>query len=242
MKKFKGSGLLIMTVISAAIMGLISVSLVKMHSTSLYSLTSNKINLQSQFYAKSKGDFINLLGYDALKSQQKQPIINTNFSDKVTVGEEKISKDNIRYREVLIEVFYDKEIFPRYSLNDIISKSSSVSSGSQIVTNTDGAVLISNGNYSSVTVIASSNFIPTDGSWTGKSRFNITINGQNIGTFDNTTTTSKAGSRGHYWGTTENVSNQKTIRTTVKEGDRVSVSLNNLQRHKSSTVTIILGN
>lgn len=101
MKKFKGSGLLIMTIVSAAIWGLISVSLVKMHSTTLYSLTSNKINLQSQFYAKSKGDFINLLGYDALKSQQKQTISNTNFSDKVTVGEEKISKDNIRYREFL---------------------------------------------------------------------------------------------------------------------------------------------
>lgn len=242
MKKFKGSGLLIMTIVSAAIIGLINFSLVKMHSTSLYSLTSNKISLQSQFYAKSKGDFINLLGYDALKSQQKQPISNTNFSDKVTVGKEQISENNIRYKEVLIEVFYDKENVPRYSLNDIISKSSSVSSGSQIVTNTDGAALVSNGNYSSVTVIASSTFIPTDGFWTGKSGFNIIINNQIIGTFNNTTTTSKAGSRGHYWGTTENVSNQKTIRSTVKEGDRVSVTLNNLQRHKSSTVTIILGN
>lgn len=43
MKKFKGSGLLIMTIVSAAIIGLISFSLVKMHSTSLYSLTSKYI-------------------------------------------------------------------------------------------------------------------------------------------------------------------------------------------------------
>lgn len=242
MKKYQGSSLLIITIISACIIGLMSFSLVKIHSTSLSSLTSNRINLQSQFYAKSKGDFINLLGYDALKSQHKQPISNTNFSDKVTVGEEQISKDNIHYREVLIEVFYDNENLPRYSLNNTISKSSSVSFGSQIVTNINGASLVSNGNYSSVTVIASSSFIPADGSWTGKSNFNIKVNNQTIGEFDNITTTSKSGSRGHYWGTTENVSNQKTVRTIVKEGDQISVSLNNLQRHKSSTVTVILGN
>lgn len=101
--------------------------------------------------------------------------------------------------------------------------------------------MTANGSYKSVTVIVSSKFIPVDGLWIGKADFMISHNDVSTGSLQTVTTTSKGGSKCHYWGTTELVTNQRTVLTHIVKGDFISIGLSSSSRHKETTLIVILG-
>ena len=214
----------------------------KVNSVSFSSFTSSKIFLQAQNYARAKCDILYYKGYEKLEKQPKKEIDGTDFFDEVIVGPEGVLDANIKGRSVKINIYHKENNLPSYTLDTFMAKAPSKPSGSQIVTGSNGASLIADGDYKTVTVIASSIFNPADGSWTGSAEFNVSVGGRLIGTVKTKSTTSKGGSRGHYWGTTENVSNQATFKYKVVEGQTVRVVLGAVARHKESTVTLILGN
>lgn len=118
MKKFKGSGLLIMTVVSAAIIGLISVSIAQLHSTSLNSLYSSNIILQARQYAESRVNHLSLQDYNDIKNQGKTQISGTKFKDSITVGSE-TNNNGLKSKVVTVDVFYDNEVNSRAQLSKI---------------------------------------------------------------------------------------------------------------------------
>ena len=241
-RQYKGSSMLIMALVSSILLSLIGYSLMKVNSVSFSSFTSSKIFLQAQNYARAKCDILYYKGYEKLDKQAKTEIEGTDFFDEVIVGSEGVLDGNIKGRNITINVYYKDNNLPSYTLDTFMAKAPSKPSGSQIVTGSNGASLIADGDYKTVTVIASSIFNPADGSWTGSAEFNVSVGGSTIGKLLTKTNTYKAGSKGHYWGTTENVSNQITFKHKVAEGQNVSVSLGAVSRHKESTVTLILGN
>lgn len=219
---------------------MIALSTAKISQAALNSLDSTKTALQAQQYAAAEASILRATNYENLTSHNKEEIENTNYLSSVELSGESNYADNIKQRIATISIYKNDEVLPRYTLNvPIYNKMQS--GGCQIATGTNGVTLEANGSYKNVTVIASSTFNPVDGSWTGKATFNIKAGTANS-TVTTTTTTTKSGSRGHYWGTTENVVNQKTIKTNIAQGDIVKVSLGSQSRHKSSTVTVILGN
>lgn len=240
--QYKGSSMLIMVLVSSILLSLIGYSLMKVNSVSFSSFTSSKIFLQAQNYARAKCDILYYKGYEKLDKQAKKEIDGTDFFDEVIVGAEVVLDGNIKGRNITINVYYKDNKLPSYTLDTVMAKAPSKPSGSQIVTGSNGVSLISDGDYKTVTVIASSIFNPADGSWTGSAEFNVSVGGSTIGKLLTKTNTYKGGSKGHYWGTTENVSNQITFKHKVVEGQNVSVSLGAVARHKESTLTLILGN
>lgn len=234
--------MLVMVLISAGILSAVGYTLLKVNSASFASLNSSKIFLQAQNYARAKSDILYYNGYEKLDKQSKTEIGDTGYYDEVIVGAEGVLEDNIKGRKITINVYHGDNKVPSYVLDTTIAKAPSKPSGSQIVTGGNNVSLIADGDYKTVTVIASSIFNPADSSWTGSAEFNVSVGGSTIGKLLTKTNTYKGGSKGHYWGTTENVSNQITFKHKVAEGQNVSVSLGAVSRHKESTVTLILGN
>lgn len=116
------------------------------------------------------------------------------------------------------------------------------SAGCEIRTGTNSVSFQAVGSYKYLTVIVSSKFSPSDSSWSGSATFTASAAGVNLGTVSTSTYTEKAGSKGHYWGTTENVVNMHTFARSINAGDTVSASLTSSSRHSGSTVTLILSN
>ena len=195
--RHKGSSLLIMVLVSSILLSLIGYSLMKVNSVSFSSFTSSKIFLQAQNYARAKSDILYYNGYDKLDKQVKTEIEGTDFFDEVIVGAEGVLDGNIKGRNVTINVYHKENKIPSYTLDTVMAKAPSKPSGSQIVTGSNGVTLVSDGDYKTVTVIASSTFNPADGSWTGSAEFNVSVGGRLIGTVKTKSTTSKGGSRGH---------------------------------------------
>ena len=219
---------------------MMAVATAKITQVSQNSLGSSKIALQAQQYAEAEANLLRCQNYKDLTSRDRQPIQNSDFESEINLSGETNLQNNIKKRIAEIQIYRSNEQLPRYKL-DVPLYSVSQSGGCQIATATNSVSLTANGSYKNITVIVSSTFNPVDGSWTGKATFNIAA-GSITNTVTTTTTTTKSGSRGHYWGTTENVVNQKTIKTNIAQGDIVKVSLGSASRHKSSTVTVILGN
>ena len=234
------------TIIAVIVVGFISfvcLHLFKISSNNIKLMEAYNISAQAAEYANVKSSFLDYVEYSDLVSQKKREIINSDgYFDEVIVGSEGVLDGNIKGRNITINVYYKDNNLPSYTLDTFMAKAPSKPSGSQIVTGSNGASLIADGDYKTVTVIASSIFNPADGSWTGSAEFNVSVGGSTIGKLLTKTNTYKAGSKGHYWGTTENVSNQITFKHKVAEGQNVSVSLGAVSRHKESTVTLILGN
>ena len=119
MKKFKGSGLLIMTVVSAAIIGLTAVSLVKLNHISFNSVSSNNIAIQAQQYAEARAKIVKTTSYYDLKSLPKTIISESNgFFEEVVLGEEiTLPEDsNMMKRNMIVKIYKDNETLPRASI------------------------------------------------------------------------------------------------------------------------------
>lgn len=115
-RKLKGSGLLVMALVGAAVVGATSLSLAKANSIAINSMGSNKIALQAQQYAAAKGELIRATNYSALAPQGKANIGNTGFQDEVVVGAEADYDSTTKKKEVTIRVYKAGESSPRSSI------------------------------------------------------------------------------------------------------------------------------
>ena len=114
--KFRGSGLLVMALVGAAVVGVTSLSLAKANSIAINSMGSNKVALQAQQYAAAKGELIRATKYSDLTAQGKANIGNTGFQDEVVVGAETDVDATTKKKEVTVRVYKTGETVPRSSI------------------------------------------------------------------------------------------------------------------------------
>ena len=114
--KFRGSGLLVMALVGAAVVGVTSLSLAKANSIAINSMGSNKVALQAQQYAAAKGELIRATKYSDLTAQGKANIGNTGFQDEVVVGAETDVDATTKKKEVTVRVYKTGETVSRSSI------------------------------------------------------------------------------------------------------------------------------
>ena len=233
--------ILVYTMFTAILVSGIGYAVAKINSSAFQSKVANNIAMQAQYFASSKGQLYSAMPYSSLVAQRRSAVAGTGFEDEVLVGEQENYSSTMLKRDIKVNVYKEGDEVPRSSLTFTRYDKLDEPSGCQIVTGTNKVSFNANGAYKSVTVVASSKFIPRDGTWTGSAAFNISVDGSSVGSLSTTTTTSKGGSKGHYWGTTEGVTNQKTVAVNIEKGDRISVSLGANQQHSGTTLTVILG-
>ena len=113
----RGSGLLIMALVGAAVVGVTSLSLAKANSIAINALGSNKIAMQAQQYALAKSELIRSANYSGLTAQSKQDIQNSNgFQDEVVVGAETDVDATTKKKDVTVRVYKKGETLPRSSV------------------------------------------------------------------------------------------------------------------------------
>ena len=107
-----------MAIVSAAIVGLTAVSLVKVNYLAFNGLDSNKTALQAQQYAASKAELIRSINYNDLTAQNKTIIQNSNFQDEVKISAESVypSDSSIKQKICTINVYKTGESLPRSTL------------------------------------------------------------------------------------------------------------------------------
>ena len=240
-RRRSGSMILIYAMLTGILVSGIGYAVAKINSSAFQSKVANNIALQAQYLASSKGQLYSAMPYSGLMEQRRSAVAGTGFEDEVLVGEQENYSSTMLKRDIRVNVYKEGDEVPRSTLTFSRYDKLDEPSGCQIVTGTNNVSFAANGAYKSVTVVASSKFSPSDGTWTGSASFNISVDGSVVGTVSTTTTTQKGGSKGHYWGTTEGVTNQKTVAVNVEKGDRISVSLETKRQHKETTLTVILG-
>lgn len=171
LKKNKGSGLVILALVGAVVVGVTSLSLAKANSVAVSSLKGNTIALQAQQYADSKLNLVALKGYSNLSAESRQSITGTSFEESVSVGAEANEGNGVKSKLVTVSVFRTGDSVSRASLSKkvySISKSD-VSFGSPIVLPTAGTF-----------IAPASGFICAAGSRKGSS-LNIKVNATTLG-------------------------------------------------------------
>ncbi|WP_455654316.1 hypothetical protein [Phascolarctobacterium sp.] len=241
-RKVIGTSFIIIFLFVAAMLTAMSVSYAKFQQSVLASTNSNSIAVLAQQHGETQAAVLRMTKYQDLKSQVKTKITDTDFFYETSVSAETNYSDKIKQRIVTINIYYKNEPTPRFSLPIAMLSKTNDASGCEIRTGTNSVSLQAVGSYKYLTVIASSKFSPSDSSWSGSATFTVSAAGTNLGTVSTSTYTQKAGSKGHYWGTTENVVNMHTFARTINAGDTVSASLTSSSRHSGSTVTVILSN
>lgn len=118
MKKFKGSGLLIMSIVSAAVVGLTAVSLAKVNHLAFNGLNASQIALQAQQYADAEAAIIKATAYTDLTAHNRADIQNSNgYQSEVSLSNESDYSDAIKQKTVTIKIYRDGETNPRCTLN-----------------------------------------------------------------------------------------------------------------------------
>lgn len=114
----RGSGILIVSIVTAIIVAMTSFSITKLHQASYNGLNSSMITMQAQQYGMSEAEIVTAMNYDDLTAHGKTQIQNSDgyFSELLLSTESSVS-DDIKQRDVLIKVYKGDEILPRYSLN-----------------------------------------------------------------------------------------------------------------------------
>ena len=117
-RQLKGSAAVILSIVSAGIIGLTAVSIAKVNSIAMNSFNSNRIALQAQSYAVSKADLVRAVKYDELVVQNRTVIGNSDFQDEVIIGNETSfpNDSNIKQRVCTINVYKGTETLPRSTL------------------------------------------------------------------------------------------------------------------------------
>lgn len=118
LKKNKGSGLVILALVGAAVVGVTSLTLAKANSVAVSSLKGNTIALQAQQYADAEAQLIKATAYNDLAAKAKTNIANTNgFQSEVTLSAESDYSDTIKEKTATVKVYRIGENTPRVSLD-----------------------------------------------------------------------------------------------------------------------------
>ena len=163
MKKFKGSGLLIMSIVSAAIVGLTAVSLAKINHLIFNGLNSSQIALQAQQYADGRLNMLKLVSYKDLKNMSRSVISNSKgFEEEVILGNETEipESSNLLKRDITVNIYKAQESTPRISvvIPRYSSSNNSTSNGSWIdipasgIAPADGIIIVTSGWNGSISI------------------------------------------------------------------------------------------
>ena len=114
----RGYGLLIIAIVTAMMVALISLSVTKLNQAAFSGFNNSKIMLQAQQYAESEAAIIKATNYSDLTAHNKAVIQNSNgFYSELILSDESAYSESIKQRNVLIRIYKDNEVLPRFSLN-----------------------------------------------------------------------------------------------------------------------------
>lgn len=119
-KKFKGSAILVLTVITATMIATIALSLVKLNSAATSTMMSNKTQVQAQQYALAEASLVRAMRYAEIPTNDyyaringlMEPIAGSNFTKKITIGSEVnfSGSASIKQRTVNIKIYHNTDI------------------------------------------------------------------------------------------------------------------------------------
>ena len=117
-QKYRGSGLLIMAIVSAAIVGLTAVSLAKVNHLAFNGLNASQIALQAQQYADAEAAILKATAYTDLTAHNRADIQNSNgYQSEITLSAESNYSDSIKQKTATIKIYRNGETNPRCTLN-----------------------------------------------------------------------------------------------------------------------------
>ena len=224
--KYKGSGLLIMAIVSAAIVGLTAVSLAKVNHLAFNGLNSSQIALQALQYADAEASIIKATAYKDLKAHAKTTIQNSNgYESEVSLSNESDYSDTIKQKTATIKIYRTGESQPRSTLNLL-----KLSVEKQEKEDISKAFLIGqNGNVTftapftirKVSVFCTTNWKQNgDGSNSGTNNVNIS----SIGNLSMSISVSKTGSKGHGWQYPGAKSAAKNFNVDIPKGTTIKIT------------------
>ena len=126
----RGSGLLILALVGAAVVGVTSLSLAKVNSVAVGSMKANNIALQAYQYADAEAQLVRATAYNDLSAKAKADIQNSNgFQSEITLSAESNYSDTIKQKTATVKIYRSGESTPRIALNvKRLSKESNASS------------------------------------------------------------------------------------------------------------------
>ena len=119
----KGSGMLVVAVVSAIIIALIALSTAKINQAAFNGLSSSKIALQAQQYAAAEADLLQATDYDDLDNAahgREQILNSSDFESEIVLSDERDYSDEIKQRTGTIRIYRENENLPRYTLDTIL--------------------------------------------------------------------------------------------------------------------------
>lgn len=116
----------------------------------------------------------------------------------------------------------------------------SLSGGTFSRTGSGQLVLNAPGSYKNILVTVSSLFNGKDGSHTAFANFNVTVNGQVVGTLNNQVIVRKGGSSGHSWVYQSYAVVQRMFSVPVGTGNQIAVTMASSDFHVSSDIRVDL--
>ena len=107
-----------MAIVSAAIVGLTAVSLVKVNYLAFNGLNASQIALQAQQYADAEAAIIKATAYTDLTAHNRADIQNSNgYQSEVSLSDESDYLDAIKQKTATIKIYRNGETNPRCTLN-----------------------------------------------------------------------------------------------------------------------------
>lgn len=118
-QKFKGSAILVLTVVTATMIAAIALSLVKLNSAATSTVLTNKTQVQAQQYALAEASLVRAMRYAEIANNDYyeringhiEPISGSNFSKKITIGSEVnfSGSSSIKQRTVNIKIYHNTD-------------------------------------------------------------------------------------------------------------------------------------
>ena len=107
-----------MTIVSAAIVGLTAVSLVKVNHLAFNGFNASQIALQAQQYADAEAAILKATAYTDLTAHNRADIQNSNgYQSEVSLSDESDYSDAIKQKTATIKIYRNDETNPRCTLN-----------------------------------------------------------------------------------------------------------------------------
>lgn len=114
----RGFGLLIIAMVTAILVAVMSFSVTRLHQLAYQGFNNSKIMMQAQQYGDTEATIIKETNYSDLTAHSKAAIQNSNgFYSEITLSAESAYSENIKQRNVLINIYKDDEVLPRFSLS-----------------------------------------------------------------------------------------------------------------------------
>lgn len=114
----RGNALLIVSIITAVLVALVSLSVMKLNQTAYSGINNSKIVLQAQQYAESEVAIIKATNYSDVTAHGKTVIKNSNgYLSEVLLSAESNYSESIKQRVVTVNIYKEGEPLPRFSLD-----------------------------------------------------------------------------------------------------------------------------